>query len=261
MFLARLLIFMLVAVCPTAAFAQGFTVPATRSHQVDSEILGESFEIVVALPFSYEASDRDFPLLISLDGDAMFGMSAEIPRLLSFESKVPQMITASVVYGNLNRWIAARQRDFHPADGGAEKFLSVLKREVIPFLQNNYRVEENSRALYGHSSGGLFAFYAGLREPALFSRILATSPSLEEEPDWAATFPGLIQNNQSGLPRMFVSADVGEQAMIAALQPSIEAFKAKAPETSLSFQLYDEGGHMAVIPKAFTAGLHFLFAR
>lgn len=252
---------LIVLVCSWAGFAQGFTIPATQSHQVNSEILGEALEVVVALPFGYQRTENSYPLLISLDGDAMFGMSAEIPRLLSFEGKVPPMITASVVYGDLNRWIANRQRDFHPAYSGADRFLDVLKNEVIPVLQSNYRIDGENRALYGHSSGGLFAFYAGLREPALFGHILATSPSLEEEPEWAASFLDLIRANQLGFPNMFLSVDKSEEAMASAVQPSLRLLRTRMPETALSYQVFDEGGHMAVIPKAFTAGLHFLFAR
>ena len=259
--LASLIAVVVVALCSTGISADGFKMPATQTHTLSSEVLGETFDVVVALPFSYGQTTTNYPLLITLDGDAMFGMSAEIPRLLSFEGKVPPMIAASVVYGDFRRWIASRQRDFHSADDGAARFLETLKREIMPILKSNYRIDENAVAIYGHSSGGLFALYAGIQDPSLFSHILATSPSLEEEPGWAASFPDIIKARQHVFPRFFISVDASEQAMIQALEPSIQALRSRMTDGSLTYKVYDEGGHMAVIPRAYTAGLHFLFAK
>lgn len=247
----------------TAAQARegGFVLQGSEVHAFQSELLNDELQVAVSLPFEYARSGQDYPLLLALDGDVMFGMASEIPRLLSFEGKVPPMIVASVVYGDFQDWIAKRQRDFHSANGGADTFLAALKAEILPFIQQTYRIDPENQALYGHSSAGLFAFYAGVREPGLFSRILATSPSLEEEPDWAATFVGLIDANTNGLPMIYVSADTSEPAVQAALKPQLVALSGKLGAHQLKADILNEGSHMAVIPKAFTSGLHFLFAR
>ncbi len=223
-----------------------------------SVVLGEEVQIAISLPFGYSASDASFPLLFGLDGDAMFGFETEVPRLLSFEGKVPPMIVAAVIYGNMQSWIQKRQRDYHPADGGADRYLKALKTEILPFLAAKVRVSD-TRILYGHSSGGLFAVYAGLREPALFSHILATSPSLEEEPLWAADFLQMIEASRGALPAFYLSADASEGAVRDALTPVLSALEAK--ETRMTFQTLAEGSHMAVIPKSFTAGLLHFFVR
>jgi pimeloyl-ACP methyl ester carboxylesterase len=44
--------------------------------------------------------------------------------------------------------------------GGGGKFLSFLKQELIPLIDQTYRADPNGRVLVGHSYGGLFALYA-----------------------------------------------------------------------------------------------------
>lgn len=259
----RLLVcFMVFSLLPVALSSAnaGFELPGSHSHEFSSAVIGDSFSIVVSLPFGYDQTERAFPLLFALDGDGMFGMETDIPRLLSFEGKVPPVIVASVVYGDLQKWFQKRARDFHPEDGGAEKFLLALRDEIIPFLEANYRIDAANRALYGHSSAGLFAFYAAVSQPKLFSRVLATSPSLEEEPVWSATFAKMISGNRGGFPKLYVSVDASETAMTAAVRPYAELLLKRSDKTRFKFEVLNEGSHMAVIPKAFTVGLHFLYA-
>ncbi len=248
-----------------APASAGFEMPGSYAHEFSSAVIGDSFSIVVSLPFGYDRTERAFPLLFALDGDGMFGMESDIPRLLSFEGKVPPMIVASVVYGDLQKWFQKRMRDFHPTKdgvtGGAENFLTSLRDEILPFLQANYRVDVTNRALYGHSSAGLFAFYAGIKQPKLFSRILATSPSLEEEPAWAATFPDMISARGADLPKIYMSVDASEIAMADAVAPHVALLKAQVGAGQFKYEVLNEGSHMSVIPKAYTAGLHFLYAK
>lgn len=250
------LLIMLVA---TSGAAEEFRLVGTEVHELTSERLSEPVSVAVALPFGYRASTSQFPLLLALDGDVMFGMSAEIPRLLSFEGKVPPMIVATVAYGDLNTWIQKRQVDFHPGDGGAEQFLAALEEVVMPFLKAQYRVNNEAVGLYGHSSAGLFALFAGITAPELFTHILATSPSLEEEPVWAKSFLPLIAGAPV-LPKFFLSSDVSEQAVHAALAPSLSALRQKVGHNRVEYQRVDTGGHMASIPASYVSGLHFLFA-
>lgn len=248
-------------VCLSRALAaDGYSLPGTETHQIPSTVFDEPMTIAVALPNGYDPTST-YPLLFSLDGDAMFGMATEVPRLLAFEGKVPPMIVATVIYGDFGRWIRGRMRDYHPAHGGADRFLAALEADVLPFLHRTYRLEADRQLLYGHSSGGLFAYYTGLKAPTLFTHILATSPSLEEEPEWTADFLGLIHQNTTGFPAFYLAADASEAATISALQPSVALLRSQSVGQRLAFETLSEGSHMAVIPKAFTAGLHFLFVR
>lgn len=229
------------------------------SHAFTSEVMGDSFQIVVSLPFGYAQSEADFPLLLTLDGDVMFGMASEVPRLMSFERSAPPMVVASIVYGDFQRWLAGRQRDFHSKDGGAARFLTALAQEIVPFLQSQYRINEGDKALYGHSSGGLFAVFAAAHKPSLFQRILASSPSLEEELEWAGELLEQMTENPDKLPKIYISADKSETAMQTAIAPFDAMLSLGANTGRYRYDIIDQGGHMAVIPNAYGRGLRWLY--
>jgi len=69
-----------------------------------------------------------------------------------------------------------------PADyegsGGAPAFLEVMRDEIIPFVEGRFDVDPEGRVLVGKSYGGLFATYALLAQPELFSHYLVISPAL-----------------------------------------------------------------------------------
>lgn len=66
------------------------------------------------------------------------------------------------------------ERDFI---GGADEYLSLLEKEIIPKAVEILGEEPNYYALAGYSLAGLFALYAGYRS-SLFSRIASVSGSL-----------------------------------------------------------------------------------
>ena len=61
--------------------------------------------------------------------------------------------------------------------GGADEYLSLLEKEIIPKAVEILGEEPNCYALAGYSLAGLFALYAGYRS-SLFSRIASVSGSL-----------------------------------------------------------------------------------
>lgn len=230
--------------------------PGTVQHTLSSKLLGEDITIAVSVPFGYMQVDARYPLLIALDGNVMVGMATEIPRLMAFEGTAPPMVVASILYADMQSWFRGRMRDFHPKDNGAAIFLKALQQEIVPFIEARYRTQPDDRALYGHSSGGLFATFAAVEAPDLFARILATSPSLEEEPDWAADMLLKLDDNAT-IPKIYMSVDASEAAMIAAIEPFAAHLRAR--EAAFRYDTLDQGGHMAVIPAAYAQGLRWFY--
>ena len=66
----------------------------------------------------------------------------------------------------------------YEGSGGAADFLRVLEEEIIPFVEARYALDNSERGLVGKSYGGLFASYAFLQQPDLFSQYVIISPSL-----------------------------------------------------------------------------------
>src|SRR5690606_28957026 len=89
----------------------------------------------------------------------------------------------------------ARSRDYTPAppagqglpegsprparpSGVAGLFLQALADEILPDVEHRFPLDRRRRTLWGHSYGGLFALYAYIHAPELFSALCVVSPSL-----------------------------------------------------------------------------------
>ncbi|NND79466.1 MAG: alpha/beta hydrolase, partial [Maribacter sp.] len=64
-----------------------------------------------------------------------------------------------------------------PQSGGAPDFLQFLEKELITFVESNFRTHPY-RLLEGHSFGGLFSTYALMNKPALFDAFIIQAPAL-----------------------------------------------------------------------------------
>ncbi len=70
-----------------------------------------------------------------------------------------------------------------PCTGGADDYLQVLLKEILPAVRNHLSAASPYECIAGYSLGGLFALYAAYRTDA-FARVASVSGSL-----W---FPGIV---------------------------------------------------------------------
>ena len=62
--------------------------------------------------------------------------------------------------------------------GGADAFLAVIEKQIIPFIENRFDVSQSDRVLIGKSMSGLAVVHTALSKPELFNRYLIISPSI-----------------------------------------------------------------------------------
>lgn len=155
--------------------------------KVNSETLDEDRNIAVYLPPSYEANeDANYPVLYVLDGDEtrLRGISGLVESLSSenLEKQIPEFVIIAIpntdrirdlTPTNSNIVFGDRTTDEWPTSGGADAFLSFFSKELIPYIEDNYRVND-TRALVGSSYGGLFAWNALLKQNDVFTHYLIT---------------------------------------------------------------------------------------
>lgn len=235
----------------------------SETHEFQSSILEENIRILIGLPFNYQPESKTYPIVFHADGDVMFSMGTEILRLMSFEQSAPPVISVSVSYGGFQEWLTARGRDYHPSDTaleteGVARFLRVLEEEIVPFVQENYATSKNGHVLYGHSSGGLLALYAALSGSTSFDYVLASSPSVEEEPEWIE----LLLNEASAerIETVFISVGEHETKTRLLLDAFVEKLSAKNSPDNIRYVIIPDMPHMAVIPPAYAQGMKYLFA-
>ena len=152
---------------------------ATEEY-IFSELIADTFNVMVSVPDGYYSSEKRYPVLYVLDGDVAFGMAASIARYLQIGENIPELIIVGIGYGALDKSAGEkRRRDYRPTQAGdAENFLNFLNGQLIPYIDSKYRTIPDDRTINGYSIGGLFALYTLFTKPETFSGYIIGSPSL-----------------------------------------------------------------------------------
>ena len=153
-----------------------------QTEQLDSAVLKEKRTITIQLPKSYASQpNRKYPVIYRLDGKENLPLTSSVLERLQQANAAPEVIIVAIENTD-------RMRDLYPTSnqepqgpvgigGGAAKFLSFIKSELIPFVDNKYRTHD-FRVIAGASAAGVFVLYALQTEPTLFQAHLAYSPAV-----------------------------------------------------------------------------------
>ena len=225
-----------------------------------SEVLKEKRIIEVILPAKYKPdSNEKFDVLYLLDGYDNIQLFHQIQQLTVREKYAPQIIIVAVFNTDRNRDFTPSLVKYFKTSGGAANFLSFLKKELMPYIDKTYPTN-GQNILYGHSLGGLFAMYALLNEPQLFSSYVAVDPSFWYDNGYANKLAGEKLSSLSGLEKtIFITGREGAlQNMGIDIMDSI--LKSKAPK-DLSYKVvaYEDESHGSVRLKSMYDGLKMVY--
>ena len=153
----------------------------TETFKFTSNIDSQQYVLYIHLPYDSVKPNKHYPVLYVTDGQWFFsGLYAGYGGL-HYDGFVPDLITVGIAFSN--DYENSRSRDMSPTpvnntpySGNAPKFLSVIKNEVIKYIDSSYPTDTSERALYGTSLGGLFAIYSLFHEPTLFNKYIIASP-------------------------------------------------------------------------------------
>lgn len=145
-----------------------------------SDILKEERSVLIHLPTGYEKSQEKYPVLYVLDGGSVprFSIVSGTVERLAYE-RIPNLIVVGVRNTDRDRDMFPMKLENSSTSGGADNFLNFFLKELIPFMDKNYRTE-NFRILSGTSNSAFFTIYILLKKPSLFSSYIASSPTLLE---------------------------------------------------------------------------------
>ena len=169
------------------AFA-GHDLPASRPVELPhthclgfTASTGAQYRLLVAIPPETPPMGA-FPLLILVDGDALFSTALSAARLQAARTEVTGVGPAVILgigYPGAEPFDAERRRhDLLPADGGADRFLDLIEGGILAQVERLVPIDRANLSLAGHSFGGLFALYALFTRPGLFRSHVAGSPSI-----------------------------------------------------------------------------------
>ncbi|WP_455023178.1 alpha/beta hydrolase [Oribacterium sinus] len=145
--------------------------------------------------------------------------------------------------------------------GGADVYLSLLEKEIIPKAVEILGEEPSYYALAGYSLAGLFALYAGYRS-SLFSRIASVSGSL-----WYPDFVSFAKEKKmlSKAERLYLSLGTEEAKTKHAVLSTIERKTRELVEHyqssgyCVNFEL-NPGNHFCEVEKRIEKGIRWIMA-
>jgi predicted alpha/beta superfamily hydrolase len=266
--------------------------PGIEIQDLHTNVLNQDLQLYVKRPWSYEQSKDSYPILYCLDANRSFPLYSTTS--LIFETpgtNAREMLIVGIGYKvdscrirGLSQWAAWRTRDLTPVrredvetsweerlhvilgdekievrSGGAEKFLLALRNEVIPFIEEHYRVSQTDRGLAGYSYGGLFTLYTLFQSPQLFRRYFAGSPSIwwgglfDYEDQYASTHADLEA-------KLFITAGGMEAELITNMQQMVDRLHSRNyPGLFLRTQVFEGENHSSAYPAAVSRALRVLY--
>jgi predicted alpha/beta superfamily hydrolase len=185
---------------------------------------GAQYRLLVAVP-PEPAPPGGFPVLVLVDGDALFPAALSAARLQAARAEVtgvgPAVIVGIGYPGAAPFDAERRRRDLLPAEGGADRFLDLIIGGILAQVERLAPIDRARLSLAGHSFGGLFALYALFTRPGLFRSHVAGSPSIwwEERAILATCERFLRSHAAADTPRLLLTVGGEEQSDSARRDP------------------------------------------
>lgn len=126
----------------------------------------------VYTPPGYDSTDREYPLLIMMDGQWAVG-----------PLQVPSIADALIKHNRMEPVVIAMIQGGDQSDRiknliSNDKHYRFLLTELLPFVQTHYRIDPVNLGVSGFGEGAIAAAHASLKNPAVFSHLIMISPPL-----------------------------------------------------------------------------------
>ena len=146
-----------------------------------SKYLNEKRAIEIQLPRSYKIEvDKNYPLMIVLDGDYMFNIVSGSVDYLSYWGDIPENLVVGInqkdtrfqdssIFDNIT---------YTPISSTAS-FYDFIVNELIPYFSKNYRVS-NFKVIVGQERTANFANFFLLKNDPQIRGVISISPKISE---------------------------------------------------------------------------------
>ncbi len=143
-----------------------------------SEFVNDSMKIDVSLPAGYNKNPGKFYHIVYMTDGYWRRAEHDTIHQMSDNKIIPEVIVVGIGYPDDYNFNKIRIRDLIK---NADKLFSCIKKEVIPYVENKYRVDTTNRTLWGSSYGGYFLIYSlteHFKQGELFKNYICASPAL-----------------------------------------------------------------------------------
>ncbi len=269
-FLVLIVLLLSIQICAQQT-SPNVAIPSTQKLNLKSSIIDQEYDLLVHLPGNYDTQkDKTYPVLYLLDAQWDFPLVTGLYGSQYYDGFIPGgMIIVGITWGGKDPNPGQlRFRDFTPAiqnapagTGNAEKFLSVIKKEFIPFIESKFRAKKDDRVLVGSSLGGLFTLYALFTEPSLFNRYILTSPALQWGNGIIYEYEKRFADKKVPLNARLYMAH-GELEHPEPFEQFVEHLNARNYKgLELQTRILDNIGHSGTKAEGYARGMQWVFAR
>ncbi len=247
------------------------SIPGWQTKTLTSSIVsGQQYVLQISLPSGYNGSHKKYPVLYLMDSQWDFPLVTALYGQQYYDGFVPEMIIVGITWGGHHpNPDSLRARDYTPThekrlpqSGGAGKFLSVIKNEVFPWVEKNYRVDVNDKTLVGCSLGGLFTRYTLFTHPEMFTRYVAASPSFMWDRKILYNYEEQYHANLSNPPSKLFMCVGGVETDVPQFE-KLTSFLNNRHYSNLQMEskVPENTGHSGTKGIAYEKGLQFVFKR
>ncbi len=239
-------------------------------ESIDSKILNEKRVLNIYLPHGYHPdSVATYHTVYVLDGSANedFPHIAGLVQFLNMYQLMPNSIVVGIA--NVDRYrdftsLSKVKEDVEgiPNNGGLEKFMSFIEKEVQPLIAKNYKVNDH-RTIIGQSLGGLLATEILMAKPELFSDYIIVSPSLWwNDMALVNSAHNHFKNHQELEKRIFVSMGKEHPVMHEVADKLVDAIRKSGNEKiTLFYQPILTEDHGTILHKAVYAAMETFYPK
>ena len=202
-----------------------------------SEALGETRRLLIYTPPNHDPETGDYPVILIADGGKVGYYSRLIDAYIT-DGRLQPLVMIGLVGGRqgiveeTQADVDYRNADYLPdlidPRDRFERHLAFAADEVLSFAQDRFGVSSDRRKtmVNGRSSGGGFAFHAGMRRPDVFGHALVHSPG--------ATVPGTPPPPGEASARFHIVAGRYETHFLTAARRAQTVLSELGYETSLT---------------------------
>ena len=139
-----------------------------EKYFLNSQLLKEQRELQIYLPESYKKGQKNYPVIFVMDSQRYFLHAIAHQQSLRFQDKTPELIVVGIKTDDKKRrqWLSPN----------SEQFMSFLKVELIPWIENKYRTS-GERLYFGWEMAAGLVPDLITKHPDLFQALFMASPT------------------------------------------------------------------------------------
>jgi predicted alpha/beta superfamily hydrolase len=245
---------------------------AEDERYLTSKETNSTYKISIYLPLTYGDTNLQYPVMVLTDASYTMGIAQTTFDYMTISLEVPEVIIIGIdyPYSNLLEYARKRFGDMLPThvegynpSGSADKFIAFIKKELFPYIEDNYRIDTTDKCFFGHSFGGLLGSHILIEQPQLFNRYILGSPSYWWDNKEITQRLSRKVDIMSDSVKTVYTYIGGKEGVHITNWKEFNGILANKISRNIKFhnQIFQDESHTSVIPAAFSTAIKFVYKK